>query len=128
MQVMENTVIEVLATVQVMENTVIEVLATVQVMENTVIEVLATVQVMENTMIEVLAAVQVMENTVIERLQTLIDWMLPACLKFVRSSIKEVVPTLDAGLVRSCMRLLETLLNTSALGADQRAANLKPNL
>lgn len=68
---------------------------------------------------------QVMEEAVVQRLHALIDWMVPACLKYVRSNVTDVVPTLDAGLVRSCLRVLESLLSPVPAEADQRTAGLR---
>lgn len=65
---------------------------------------------------------QVMEEAVVQRLHALTDWMVPACLKYVRSNVTDVSPTQDAGLVRSCMRILESLLSPAPVKADQRTA------
>ena len=45
-----------------------------------------------------------------ERVEALFEWMMPACLRFVRRSVKEMLPTMDANLARSCMATFANLL------------------
>lgn len=46
----------------------------------------------------------------VERIAALLEWLLPRCLAFVRSDIKEVQPSMDSNLAVSLMRLLAALL------------------
>ncbi len=46
----------------------------------------------------------------VERIAALLEWLLPRCLAFVRSNIKEVQPSMDGNLAVSLMRLLAALL------------------
>lgn len=47
----------------------------------------------------------------IERIGRLFSWLLPACLRFVRKTIKEVSPTEDANIAHSAMNLFISLLD-----------------
>lgn len=44
-------------------------------------------------------------------IRQLFEWVLPACLRFVRKSVKEIQPSLDTSLAIACMRLFSSLLD-----------------
>ncbi|KAG2501733.1 hypothetical protein HYH03_000233 [Edaphochlamys debaryana] len=56
-----------------------------------------------------------------KHVQSLFEWIMPACLRFVRKDAKEVSPTEDIGLARSTMRLMTALL-TDDFGAPLNPA------
>lgn len=45
------------------------------------------------------------------RVKELFDWLMPACLRFVRKEVKEITPTLDTQLAVSAMRIFHSLLD-----------------
>lgn len=44
-------------------------------------------------------------------IRQLFEWVLPACLRFVRKNVKEIQPSLDTCLATACMRLFNSLLD-----------------
>lgn len=44
-------------------------------------------------------------------IRQLFEWVLPACLRFVRKNVKEIQPSLDTSLATACMRLFSSLLD-----------------
>ena len=44
-------------------------------------------------------------------IRQLFEWVLPACLRFVRKSVREIQPSLDTSLAIACMRLFSSLLD-----------------
>ncbi|KAK9828903.1 hypothetical protein WJX72_002692 [[Myrmecia] bisecta] len=50
-------------------------------------------------------------QTLIGLVRDWFDWLLPACLRFVRKQVKEIAPTLDANLARTAMRIFHSLLD-----------------
>ena len=44
-------------------------------------------------------------------IRQLFEWVLPACLRFVRKTVKEIQPSLDTNLAQGCMRLFSSLLD-----------------
>lgn len=44
-------------------------------------------------------------------IRQLFEWVLPACLRFVRKNVKEIQPSLDTSLAIACMRLFSSLLD-----------------
>lgn len=63
-------------------------------------------------------------------LEVLFDWVLPACLRFVRKELQEISPTEDAGLARGAMRIIEACLDDFREGQScwpgQEAAAERP--
>jgi hypothetical protein len=43
-------------------------------------------------------------------LESLFDWLLPACLKLVRRRVREMSPTQDAAIARAAMRIVGALV------------------
>ncbi|KXZ55711.1 DHC8 protein [Gonium pectorale] len=64
-----------------------------------------------------------------KHIENLFEWLMPACLRFVRKEAKEISPTEDIGLARSTMRLMSSLLaddfgpslNATAAAAAEKA-------
>lgn len=54
-----------------------------------------------------------------KHVETLFDWMVPACLRFVRKEIKEISPTEDSNLAQSLMRLMLSLMDEFQPGEDE---------
>ena len=48
------------------------------------------------------------------RVASLLNWLLPRCLRFVRAGVAEVLPSMDGNLALSAMRLLSALLPAAA--------------
>lgn len=53
---------------------------------------------------------QALGNRVRKHIETLFEWAMPACLRFVRKEVKEISPTEDSGLARRWVLLLGVLL------------------
>lgn len=50
-------------------------------------------------------------DLLIAHIRQLFEWVLPACLRFVRKNVKEIQPSLDTNLAQACMRLFYSLLD-----------------
>ena len=48
---------------------------------------------------------------ILVHIRQLFEWVLPACLRFVRKTVKEIQPSLDTNLAQGCMRLFSSLLD-----------------
>lgn len=56
------------------------------------------------------------------QLETLFDWVMPPCLRFIRKCVKEMSPTQDAALARSAMRIIGALLGAKPGGSSSGSA------
>ncbi|DBA76763.1 TPA: hypothetical protein ACH3X2_008790 [Trebouxia sp. C0005] len=54
---------------------------------------------------------QMLGELLIAHVRQLFEWVLPACLRFVRKNVKEIQPSLDTNLAQACMRLFYSLLD-----------------
>ena len=62
-------------------------------------------------------------------IRQLFEWVLPACLRFVRKQVKEIQPSLDTNLAQSCMRLFYSLLDDfRPSGSDEAPVAPKGNV
>ena len=52
-----------------------------------------------------------LNELILVHIRQLFEWVLPACLRFVRKSVKEIQPSLDTNLAQACMRLFSSLLD-----------------
>ena len=50
-------------------------------------------------------------DLLVAHIRQLFEWVLPACLRFVRKNVKEIQPSLDTNLAQACMRLFYSLLD-----------------
>ena len=50
-------------------------------------------------------------DLLVAHIRQLFEWVLPACLRFVRKNVKEIQPSLDTNLAQACMRLFYALLD-----------------
>ena len=50
-------------------------------------------------------------DLLVAHIRQLFEWVLPACLRFVRKNVKEIQPSLDTNLAEACMRLFYALLD-----------------
>ena len=55
--------------------------------------------------------VQMLGELILVHIRQLFEWVLPACLRFVRKNVKEIQPSLDTNLAQACMRLFSSLLD-----------------
>lgn len=54
---------------------------------------------------------QMLGELLLAHIRQLFEWVLPACLRFVRKQVKEIQPSLDTNLAQACMRLFISLLD-----------------
>ena len=54
---------------------------------------------------------QMLGDLIQAHIRQLFEWVLPACLRFVRKNVKEIQPSLDTSLAISCMRLFNSMLD-----------------
>ena len=54
---------------------------------------------------------QMLGDLIQAHIRQLFEWVLPACLRFVRKNVKEIQPSLDTSLAMSCMRLFNSMLD-----------------
>ena len=50
-------------------------------------------------------------DLLLAHIRQLFEWVLPACLRFVRKNVKEIQPSLDTNLAQACMRLFYSLVD-----------------
>ena len=60
---------------------------------------------------DLLLALQMLGELLLVHIRQLFEWVLPACLRFVRKQVKEIQPSLDTNLAQACMRLFFSLLD-----------------
>ncbi|XP_005102124.3 dynein heavy chain 1, axonemal [Aplysia californica] len=59
-----------------------------------------------------------------DKMQEMFDTFLEPCLQFVRSSLTEIVTTMDSGLVFSLFRLLDCFINKFRLKPNQKLSDI----
>lgn len=58
-----------------------------------------------------IVVLQMLGDLLLAHIRQLFEWVLPACLRFVRKNVKEIQPSLDTNLAQACMRLFYSLVD-----------------